>query len=169
MNQSTVGIDGPDPAVSAAPGDIIENDWPGFLKKYMKELGWDNLDLAAESGIDRSQVSRWLRGEGHPRNDKLRQVCQALRVDVRLGIVAAGYFTPDDLRLRTNPREALRRAKHEQLLAECLRRMTGHDEVEPAAAEPAPGRGPFTEQVAPVVAPIQFQDGGSGRRNGRPA
>lgn len=174
VNQRTVETDDPDQAVATTLGDveIIENDWSGFLEKHMETLGWDNLRLAAESNIDRSQVSRWLRGEGHPRNDKIRSVCRALRLDVRYGIVAAGYFTPEEMRLRTrreSVKAVLRGCSPQELTEELLSRIPG-DEPEPAvpADEPvAPVNGavgPFTEQHRAVVAPITFQDG---RQNGR--
>jgi transcriptional regulator with XRE-family HTH domain len=172
VNQSTVGESGTDPAVSAAPddiGDIIEGDWPAFLEKYMKAFGWDNLDVASETGIDRSQVSRWLRHEGRPTPDSLRLVCAAFHVDIRLGIAAAGMFTADELRLRTREsrRAVLRSCKPEELTEELLDRVRGATApaVPPPPVAKAARRGSFTEQHKPVIAPLQFQDGS--RRNGR--
>lgn len=178
MKQSTVGSNGPDPAVSAAPGDIIEDDWPAFLDRYMGELGWGNLDLARASGIDRSQVSRWRNGEGLPRNDKIRAVCSCLRLDIRYGIVAAGLFTAEEMKLRRPPvREALRAATPEELTGELLGRVHSAEGLLEAAekqVEELRGRaqpsanghggavGAFREQHRPVVSdPFTFvpQDG----------
>lgn len=174
VNQSTVGESGTDPAASAALDDIdiIEDDWPAFLKKHMEELGWDNLDLAAATGIDRSQVSRWLRNQGLPTPKNMRAVCAAFCVDIRVGIVAAGQYTPDELRLRTRAsrREVLRSCRPEELTEELLDRVRGAATPPAAEAVPSPlaarrRRGDFAEQDRPVIAPLQFQDGSS--RNGR--
>ena len=176
VNQSTVGKRGPD-AVSVAPGDtiddddiIIEGDWPAFLAKHMGLHGWDNLDLAGATGIDRSQISRWRRNEGLPTPKNVRAVCAAFCLDIRFGIVATGQYTADEVRLRNRGRrEVLRTYKPEELTEELLDRVHAAAPVAEAVPPPSPPvsrrRGSFTEQHKPVIAPLTFQDGST--RNGR--
>lgn len=158
VNQRTISNGGH----HAAP-DSEEEDWASFLQKHLRELGWDNLDLSKACGIDRSQVSRWLRREAIPGPASVRLVCAVLEVDIRYGIVATGSYTAEELRLHTHPstREVIRTCKPEMLADELLRRARG------ATTESvAPGRGTFEEQRGPVIAPLVFQDG---RQNGQTA
>lgn len=153
MNQRTVGTNGP-----AAASDDGDDDWASFLTYHLRELGWENTDLAEAIGIDRSQVSRWLRRESFPREASIRAVCRALRVDIRYGIVAAGMFTAEEMKLKARPsnRELLRTYKSEELTDELLRR------VDEKGVKSAARVGTFEEQHRPVVGPIQFQDGRAG-------
>lgn len=154
-----VGVNQHTLAASGHEAGFSDDTWAEFLAKHLHELAWENLDLAKATGLDRSQVSRWLRHEGQPTPDSIRKVCKAFGVDIRRGIVAAGLFTADEMKLRSRPsnRELLSTCTAQELAAAVLDRMTGGGE---AAAPPVVGQGTFTEQHRPtVVAPITFQDG----------
>jgi transcriptional regulator with XRE-family HTH domain len=151
VNQNTLTPNDRDDASLFDEGD----DWATFLKKQMTALGWDNLDLAEATGIDRSQVSRWLNREGRPSPRSIRKVCAALKVDIRYGIVANGDYTAEEMRLHTRlsvRREVLRSAAPEELTAELLSRITPANGVqERLAASNGVVKGEYTEQRRPVV------------------
>lgn len=54
--------------------------------------------LEAETGVSRSTIARWERGDANtPDPDHVRAICAALEVDPREAAVALGYLTPADV------------------------------------------------------------------------
>jgi transcriptional regulator with XRE-family HTH domain len=141
-----------------------DDDWATFLIKHMDALGWENKDLAQACGVDRSQVSRWVRREGTPTCESIRRICHGLRLDIRYGIAAAGMFTPDELRLGSwSTRDVLDACAPEDLTDALLRRVhtrngTGGGTFTEQDQPTVPGT--FTEQRKPtVVGALVFNDG----------
>ena len=77
---------------------------------------WSQEDLERESGVSRSTLSRWERGQaGRPEPAHVRAVCRVLGIDPRRAAVALGYLTADEvdgsdrpLTLRPDVEEVLR-------------------------------------------------------------
>ncbi len=58
----------------------MANDFAGWLRKRMGELGLTQADLARESGIAKSHVSRLLSGESRPTPDSAQRLSKALNL-----------------------------------------------------------------------------------------
>jgi hypothetical protein len=76
--------------------------WKEFILYHLKVNGLKPNQLAVASGLNRSLFYRWLdqkNGDGaRPEVGSVQAVCQALDVDAREGLIAAGYFEPAQLR-----------------------------------------------------------------------
>lgn len=101
--------------------------WPEWLRAQLEERGWNQTDLKNRSGVNDSQISRWLAGKNHPGLAKIRAVCQALGVPPVEGMIAAGHLLPEDvvgtavvIRPRTTGPGDL---SDSELLAELARRL----------------------------------------------
>jgi transcriptional regulator with XRE-family HTH domain len=83
---------------SEAPG------WPDYLQTAMKDRGVANAAaLSHDTGIDQTQISRWLRGIGQPSIENLRRLAPALRRPLLELMVEAGHVTREEARLRDAP------------------------------------------------------------------
>lgn len=75
--------------------------WSDFLDAAMRKSGYGTAaDLSRASGIDQTQISRWLRGLGQPSLDNLRKLAPALRRPMLELVVASGHLTREEARLR---------------------------------------------------------------------
>ena len=74
------------------------------------DTGWNYSD-------DRSLVGRWVREGSQPTIDSIRAVCAAFRRDIREGLIAAGRFTAEELKVGTPVPQDLRSIPDDQLLA----------------------------------------------------
>jgi transcriptional regulator with XRE-family HTH domain len=76
--------------------------WKAFIQYHLRVNGLKPNQLAVASGLNRSLFYRWLdekNGDGaQPEVKSVQAVCQALDVDAREGLIAAGYFEPAQLR-----------------------------------------------------------------------
>jgi transcriptional regulator with XRE-family HTH domain len=60
--------------------------------------GWTQDRLVEESGVSRSTILRWEKGEAsRPDPDQVRAACLALGIDPRRAAVVLGYLTPDEV------------------------------------------------------------------------
>lgn len=114
-----------DQSMTEHPGQApLDQGWPAFIKFYLDLTGWKGGTLASRAGIDRSLPGRWLSKENDPKVESVRQVCRALGVDCREGLIAAGFFTEQDLGY--GPNSDIKLFSERQLLAELSRRMNRH-------------------------------------------
>lgn len=75
--------------------------WQNYLRAAMQAANIRNAaELARLSGVNESQISRWLRGVGSPDLSNLRRISPVLRVPVLQLMVAAGHLTPEEAKLR---------------------------------------------------------------------
>jgi transcriptional regulator with XRE-family HTH domain len=62
--------------------------------------GWTQDDLVEESGISRTTISRWERGDGGRYDpDQVRAVFKALGLDIREALVLLGFVTREEIGL----------------------------------------------------------------------
>lgn len=75
-----------------------------FIRKGRQRKGWSQDDLHAASGVSRSSISRWERGNLNdpPAPEHVRAACSALDLDPREAAVILGFLTPEELD-GTNP------------------------------------------------------------------
>lgn len=107
------------------PGQApLDQGWPAFVQWYLDLTGWKGGTLASRAGIDRSLPGRWLSKENDPKVESIKLVCRALGVDCREGLIAAGFFTEQDLGY--GPNSDIKLFSERQLLAELSRRMNRH-------------------------------------------
>jgi transcriptional regulator with XRE-family HTH domain len=78
-------------------------DWATYLESAMRSAGLTQAELARQSGLAESMVSRWLRGLNQPDVPNLRRVRPVLGVPMLELLVAAGYLTLDEAQLRDAP------------------------------------------------------------------
>lgn len=75
--------------------------WQEYLRSAMAAVGIANAaDLTRRTGVNESQVSRWLRGLGQPDLANLRRIAPALGRPLLELTVAAGHLSPDEAKLR---------------------------------------------------------------------
>jgi transcriptional regulator with XRE-family HTH domain len=116
----------------AIPGQApLDQGWPAFVQYFLKLTGWKGGTLATRAGIDRSLPGRWLNKENEPKVESVRAVCRALGVDCREGLIAAGFFTAEDLGY--GPNSDIKLFSQRQLLGEVGRRMNRHLPTGPGA------------------------------------
>lgn len=108
--------------------------WAHYVQTHLDSLGWTNSVLANAADIDRSLVGRWLDGSTQPTIESVRAVCRALHRDIREGLVAAGIFTEDEMKVSAPAAPDIRMISDEELLAEVGRRMA-RGRLRVAAAE----------------------------------
>lgn len=48
------------------------------IKVKLKELGWTEAKFAAESGVSRGMITRWLDGDATPTIASLAKICNSL-------------------------------------------------------------------------------------------
>lgn len=142
----------------------MDQGWPAFIQFYLDLTGWKGGTLAARAGIDRSLPGRWLSGENAPKVESVRQICRALGVDCREGLIAAGFFTEKDLGY--GPSSDIRLFSERQILGELSRRMNLHRPQGPMANlqlvdETAVARGSGYEEDLVAVRDIPDDDGES--------
>lgn len=71
--------------------------WPQYLRAAMDAARIDNAaDLARRTGLNETQVSRWLRGMGQPSLANLRRMVATLGRPMLELAVAAGHLDPDE-------------------------------------------------------------------------
>jgi transcriptional regulator with XRE-family HTH domain len=82
--------------------------WSDYLADLMRRAGFANAaDLSRASGIDQTQISRWLRGHGQPSLDNLRRLSPVVRRPMLELAVRAGHFTSEEARLKDLPSQPL--------------------------------------------------------------
>jgi transcriptional regulator with XRE-family HTH domain len=89
-----------------------DTPWPDYLMAAMKSA--QNItpaDLSRLSGVNQSQISRWLRGIGQPSLDNLRKIQPVLRVPMLALLVASGHISKDEARLRDLPKPVAHAAR----------------------------------------------------------
>lgn len=75
--------------------------WSAYLADLMQRGGFANAaDLSRAAGIDQTQISRWLRGQGQPSLENLRRLAPIVRRPILELAVKAGHFTAEEARLR---------------------------------------------------------------------
>jgi transcriptional regulator with XRE-family HTH domain len=148
--------------MTESPGQApLDQGWPAFIQYYLDLTGWKPGTLAARAGIDRSLPGRWLSMENGPKIESIRQICRALGVDSREGLIAAGLFTAEDLGY--GPNSDIQLFSERQLLAELSRRMNRHLPHGPMANmtlvdETVVARGNGYHEDLVVVGPIPDDD-----------
>lgn len=70
--------------------DAGRNTWATFLAQQTARPGWSVARLARESGIHRSTIFRWLKGDGGITMQSIRAIASALGVDMQTALLAAG-------------------------------------------------------------------------------
>ena len=65
------------------------------IRKYRKEVGLTQEQLAEEIGVTKSRVSNWEQGINRPDADILAELCKALNVSP--SILLDVYLTDDEL------------------------------------------------------------------------
>lgn len=77
--------------------DVNEN-WAAFIRARMRARGLAGpSDLARQSGVDQSVISRWLNEGRTPTVDALRRLTGPLETSLRELLIAAGHATEEDL------------------------------------------------------------------------
>lgn len=66
-----------------------------WLDEQLELKKMTQLDLARESGISQSTISRWIHGEREPDLNKLRKIGQALGLSEKETLITTGMFEHD--------------------------------------------------------------------------
>ncbi len=66
-----------------------------WLEEQLELKKMTQLDLARESGISQSTISRWIHGEREPDLNKLRKIGQALGLSEKETLITTGIFEHD--------------------------------------------------------------------------
>jgi hypothetical protein len=103
--------------------------WGAYVQHHLDLRGWTNTDLAHAGDFDRSLVGRWINEDKQASIDSIRSVCRAFGRDIREGLIAAGLFEPDELRVAMAGTPDTGLLSDEQLLLEVAARMArGNDD-----------------------------------------
>lgn len=70
--------------------DSGRSTWATFLVQQTARPGWSVARLARESGIHRSTIFRWIKGDGGITMQSIRAIADALQVDMQVALLAAG-------------------------------------------------------------------------------
>jgi len=97
--------------------------WAEYVQTHLDALGWSNATLAAAAGLDRSLIGRWLNEGKLPSIESVRAVSRAFHRDIREGLIAAGYFTEDEMKVKAAQAPDIRLLDDDTLLDEVKRRM----------------------------------------------
>jgi transcriptional regulator with XRE-family HTH domain len=102
-------------------------DWAEYVRAHLDALEWSPSKFAQVSGLDRSMITRWLKRETEPAIDSIRAAARAFDRDIREGLVAAGFFTEEEMGFFRDEKIAgepdLRLVDDDDLLDELKRRM----------------------------------------------
>lgn len=75
--------------------------WDDYLRDAMAAARIPNAaELSRLTGVNESQISRWLRGVGQPDVSNLRRLSPALRIPMLDLLVAAGHLTASEAKIR---------------------------------------------------------------------
>lgn len=121
--------------------------WSIFLAEMVARPGWSVARLARESGLNRSSIFRWLRGDGGLTLHSVRRIAQALDVDPAAAMLAAGSMlgppsVEDDPEMRTIMESRLAPSKKEAIVARVRARRVRDMEDTLAMIELAAGGEP---------------------------
>jgi transcriptional regulator with XRE-family HTH domain len=82
------------PVPTNPPGDAFG----ALIRDGRRQRGITQEALETETGVSRSTITRWERGDAStPNPEHVRAVCLALGIDPREAAVALGYLTAADL------------------------------------------------------------------------
>ena len=109
--------------------------WAEYVQTHLDALGWNNATLAAAARLDRSLVGRWLNEGKQPSIESVRAVAKAFHRDIREGLIAAGYFTEEEMKVSAPQRPDLHLLDDDELLAEVKRRMSRRGPTGPRGYE----------------------------------
>src|SRR5690606_12973243 len=109
--------------------------WAEYVQTHLDALGWNNATLAAAARLDRSLVGRWLNEGKQPSIESVRAVAKAFHRDIREGLIAAGYFTEEEMKVSARQRPDLHLLDDDELLAEVKRRMSRRGRTGPRGPE----------------------------------
>jgi len=96
--------------------------WAVFLADHVSRPGWSVARLHRESGVSKSTIFRWLKGERGLTIHSVRRVAMALDVDPATAMLAAGSVLgppspDDDPEMRSIMESKLPPAKKEAIIA----------------------------------------------------
>src|SRR5690348_14348892 len=75
--------------------------WENYLRDAMSAAKIPNAaELSRLTGVNESQISRWLRGVGQPDVSNLRRLSPALNIPILELLVAAGHITSGEAKIR---------------------------------------------------------------------
>lgn len=97
MGRTTSGA-----ARSARPNDGASgstNGWVGYFSRWMDERGLTNAELARQTGLTDSAISKYRRGASVPDIESCRRIGRAIRRPLLEVLVAAGHLEPAEARL----------------------------------------------------------------------
>ena len=81
-------------------GNVRYKNWknegfPLWLRQRMEERNLNASQLASKMGVVSSLISRWMTGAQRPNSSSVRKISEALGVDHKDTLIAAGYLPPD--------------------------------------------------------------------------
>jgi transcriptional regulator with XRE-family HTH domain len=86
--------------LSAVRRREVRSQWATWLEERMSLLGYrSNSDLARESGVPDSVLSRWRNAGTRPSLEQVGRLQPALQAPLLELLVAAGHLTPDEAKL----------------------------------------------------------------------
>lgn len=99
------------------------NGWGAYVQRQLDVRGWSNTDLATAGDFDRSLIGRWINEDKQATIESIRAVCKAFGRDIREGLIAAGLFTPAELRVSLPGPPDVGLLSDAELIMEVARRM----------------------------------------------
>ena len=60
---------------------MLEDDFSDIVRKASRGLGIDAATLASRTGLGKSELQEWLKGDGAPTDDQAREIARVLRLD----------------------------------------------------------------------------------------
>ena len=100
-----------------------EQAFPAYLQDHLNGRDWTRADLARESGIGQSRLSRWMTGEALPGIENARHLANALGRPLLEVLVVARLITKQEARLDDATSGDPRTLADEQLITELRRRL----------------------------------------------
>jgi transcriptional regulator with XRE-family HTH domain len=80
----------PDATYRVHVSDAGRSTWATWLTQMTSRQGWSVARLARESGIHRSTIFRWIKGDGGLTLQSVESIARALDVPMRTAVLAAG-------------------------------------------------------------------------------
>ncbi|MGI9125738.1 MAG: helix-turn-helix transcriptional regulator [Mycobacterium sp.] len=104
--------------------------WPQYLRRIAP--GQTQAQIAARIGLGRLSVCNWLAGKTRPKPDTAMAVARAYGRSPIEGLLAAGYLSPDDVRLPIEVRSSPAEFSAGELGDEVRRRLVLLEQLAPA-------------------------------------
>lgn len=133
----------------------MSTDWPSYMRRVT--AGATQVQIAEQTGIEQTSISRWLLGKDRPRAELVIQFARAYNRSPVEALIAAGYLNTDEIGGVIELEADLSAVSPERMFDELRRQFTELqrklEAINTGGQEPL--QWPSTWTAAPATPPVQ--------------